>query len=333
MDAPEPLNPGLHKAGRSNRSDDVESKPRVACMGLPASRPSAPSAPAAPSPPPQRPQHRQRPQPLQRPQRPQPPQRPQRLQHLQRPRRPQCPQHPQRPQSPQPPQHPQRPQRPRSAPSISALSGLSPPVPSAPSAPASIDTSAVARKGMSNSLQVSITRGGGGEMRIAFMLLPLATMPKTLEFTAFLLLFATYCARMWSKTRCHWHPCLWRPCPKHWYLQHFRFFVQHTAQGCGARHVVISIHAFGDHVQFTAFLFFVQHTAQGCGARHVVTIIHAFGDHAQNTAFAAFSLLCTTYPARMWSKTRFHKHPCLWRPCPKHCIYSVFASLYNILCK
>ena len=68
---------------------------------------------------------------------------------------------------------------------------------------------------MSNSLQVSITRGGGGEMRIAFMLLPLATMPKTLEFTAFL------------------------------------FFLQHTAQGCGARHVVTGIHAFGDHVQNT----------------------------------------------------------------------------------
>ena len=48
---------------------------------------------------------------------------------------------------------------------------------------------------------------------------------------------------------------------------------------------------------FTAF-FFVQHTAQGCGAIHVVTSIHAFGAHAQNTS-----------------------------------ICSVFASLYNILCK
>ena len=82
-------------------------------------------------------------------------------------------------------------------------------------------------------------------------------------------------------------PCLWRPYPTHWYLQH----------SC----------------------LFVQPTAQGCGARHVVTSIYAFGDHAQNTGvFTAFLLLCTTYCARMWSKTRCHTHPCLWRPCPKH---------------
>ena len=34
---------------------------------------------------------------------------------------------------------------------------------------------------------------------------------------------------------------------------------------------------------FTAFLLFVQHTAQGCGAKQVVTSIYAFGEHAQNT--------------------------------------------------
>ena len=45
------------------------------------------------------------------------------------------------------------------------------------------------------------------------------------------------------------------------------------------------------------FRFFVQHTPQGCGARHVFTSIHAFGDHVQNTAFTAFLLLCTTYCA------------------------------------
>ena len=28
-----------------------------------------------------------------------------------------------------------------------------------------------------------------------------------------------------------------------------------------------------------------------------------------------------------------HKHPCLWRPCPKHCYLLHFAFLYNILCK
>ena len=58
--------------------------------------------------------------------------------------------------------------------------------------------------------------GGGGGRIITFMSLPLAIMLKTLVFTAF------YC-----------------------------FFVQHTAQGCGAREVVTSIHAFGDHVQNT----------------------------------------------------------------------------------
>ena len=30
-----------------------------------------------------------------------------------------------------------------------------------------------------------------------------------------LLLGTTYCARMWSKTHCHKHPCLWRACPNH----------------------------------------------------------------------------------------------------------------------
>ena len=44
----EPLNPGLHKAGRSNRNDDVESKPRVHAPSAP-SAPSAPPAPSAPS--------------------------------------------------------------------------------------------------------------------------------------------------------------------------------------------------------------------------------------------------------------------------------------------
>ena len=40
-----------------------------------------------------------------------------------------------------------------------------------------------------------------------------------------------------------------RPCPKHWYLQHLCCFVQYTAQGCGGRNVVASIHACGDHAQ------------------------------------------------------------------------------------
>ena len=74
------------------------------------------------------------------------------------------------------------------------------------------------------------------------MSLPLAIMPKTLAFSIysiFCFLYNTYCARMWSKTRCHkhscttycarmWsntschkHLCFWRACPKHRYLQRF----------------------------------------------------------------------------------------------------------------
>ena len=57
--------------------------------------------------------------------------------------------------------------------------------------------------------------------------MPFATISKTLVFTAFL-------------------------CPKHWYLQRFRLFVQHTAQGCGTGQSVTSVHAFHDHAQTTA---------------------------------------------------------------------------------
>ena len=43
-------------------------------------------------------------------------------------------------------------------------------------------------------------------VRLTFMSLPLAIMPKTLVFTAFFALCTTCCARTWSKTRCHKHP-------------------------------------------------------------------------------------------------------------------------------
>ena len=58
-----------------------------------------------------------------------------------------------------------------------------------------------------------------------------ATMPKTLVCSAFLPLCMTYCTRMWHKQ------------------SFFRFFVQHTAQGCGAGHVVTSVHANCDDAQ------------------------------------------------------------------------------------
>ena len=43
---------------------------------------------------------------------------------------------------------------------------------------------------------------------------------------------------------------LW-PCTRNWSLLCFRLFVQHTAQGCGTRHVVTSVHAFGDQARNT----------------------------------------------------------------------------------
>ena len=46
--------------------------------------------------------------------------------------------------------------------------------------------------------------------------------------------------------------------------------------------------------------------------------VTAFGDHAQNTGIHSTFALCTTYCARMWSKTSCHKHLCFWRACPKH---------------
>ena len=82
--------------------------------------------------------------------------------------------------------------------------------------------------------------GGGGGEDYNGMSLPLAIMPKTLVFTAFLLFVqhtvqgcgarhdkhpcTTYCARMWSRTSCHKHLCFWRASPK----QRFRLFAQHT---------------------------------------------------------------------------------------------------------
>ena len=70
-----------------------------------------------------------------------------------------------------------------------------------------------------------------------------ATMPRTPVVTLILPLCATYCTRMWNKQSCHKCPCPWCPCPKRWYLQRCRLFFQHTAQGCGAGHIVTSVHA------------------------------------------------------------------------------------------
>ena len=65
---------------------------------------------------------------------------------------------------------------------------------------------------------------------------------------------------------------------------------------------------------FTAFLLFVQHTVQECGARH--------DKHP-----------CTTYCARMWSRTSCHKHLCFWRASPKQ-RFRFFAqhTVHVVLC-
>ena len=67
--------------------------------------------------------------------------------------------------------------------------------------------------------------GGAREVETSCVLRPCL---KTLVFVSFSRLCTTHCARMWSKIRCHKHACLWRPCPKHWYLQRLS---QHTVQG------------------------------------------------------------------------------------------------------
>ena len=83
------------------------------------------------------------------------------------------------------------------------------------------------------------------QAKLSQVSMPLASMPKTLVFTAFSPLCTTYSARMWNKKSCHKHPCQLRRCPKNWHLPRFRLFVQHTAQGCGTRKAVTSVHAFG----------------------------------------------------------------------------------------
>ena len=92
---------------------------------------------------------------------------------------------------------------------------------------------------------------GGGGGRGDKNVIHIASMHKTLVFTAFSPLCTTHCARMWNKTRCHKRPCQLRRCRKHWYLPRFCFVVRHTAQQCGAGHVVTSVHANCDDAQNT----------------------------------------------------------------------------------
>ena len=83
--------------------------------------------------------------------------------------------------------------------------------------------------------------------------MPLASMPKTLVFAACSPLCTAYCARMWARKRCRKRPCFSRGDAQNFgiYIPRFCLFVQHTAQGCGTRKAVTSVHAFGDEAQHT----------------------------------------------------------------------------------
>ena len=104
-----------------------------------------------------------------------------------------------------------------------------------------------------------------GWIRRSFILRP---CPKHWYLQCFRLFVQHIAQRMWNKTCCHKHPCLWRPCPKLCYLQCFRVFVQHAAQACGTRKAVTSVRAFGNHAETTwLYSVFVSLRAAGCGFR------------------------------------------------------------------
>ena len=141
-------------------------------------------------------------------------------------------------------------------------------------------------------------------------------MHKTLVFTAFSLLCTTHCARMWNRTRCHKRPCQLRRCTKHWYLPRFRFFVQHTVQGCGTGHVVTSVHANCDDAQNTGSCrVFASLYNTLCKDVEQDTLSQAsmpIATMPKTLVFTAFSPRCTTYCTRMCNKKSCHKRPCLW---------------------
>ena len=68
------------------------------------------------------------------------------------------------------------------------------------------------------------------------------------------------------------------------FLSLFERFLRGSSAGWGDKNVM--------HIA-RRFRLFVQHTAQGCGTRHVVTSlvasVHAFRDHAQNTGIYSVS--------------------------------------------
>ena len=102
--------------------------------------------------------------------------------------------------------------------------------------------------------------------------------------------------------------------------------------GGGGKNVIRTA-AMPKSLAFTPFRFFAQHAAEGCGARHVSQTSMPLATMPKTLVCAALLPLCTIYCASMWNKTRCHKLPCLWRPCRKHWYLQRFAFLYSILCK
>ena len=106
------------------------------------------------------------------------------------------------------------------------------------------------------------------------------------------------------------------PCTKLWYLPRFRLFVQHTAQGCGTRHAVTSVHANCDDAQNTgiyhvfASLYDMPHNNAEQDTLSQASM--PIATMPKTLVCSAFSPRCTLYCARMWEKKTCRKRPCLW---------------------
>ena len=103
---------------------------------------------------------------------------------------------------------------------------------------------------------------------------------------------------------------------KHWYLPRFRLFVQHTAQGCGTRHVLTRVHANFDDAQNTGiyrvFASLYDIPRNNAEQDTLSQASMPVATMPKTLVFSTFSPRCTTYCARMWKKKSCHKRPCLW---------------------
>ena len=100
------------------------------------------------------------------------------------------------------------------------------------------------------------------------------------------------------------------------YLLRFRLFVQHTAQGCGTRHVVTSVHANFEDAQNTGiyrdFASLYDIPRNNAEQDTLSQASMPIATMPKTLVFSTFSPRCTTYCARMWKKKSCHKRPCLW---------------------